>query len=170
MGAENFSTEAIQAVAFGLPAAMGRIVDRPNLPASRFAAAASLQFLAAALLLDGDIVPARMEAGARAQEDVIDLMDKISVTHAADLDAAYPATWPAHVRVSTASGDHTALVHLPAGHPERALTLPVTINRFRAYSDNHLDRKSQNALIEAVTNMADLSDMAPITAPIRALL
>ena len=68
------------------------------------------------------------------------------------------------------SGDHTALVHLPSGHPERALTLSVTINRFRAYSDKHLDRKTQNALIEAVTNMVNLRDMVAITAPIRALL
>ena len=170
MDAEKLSADAIQAIEFGLPEAMNRIVDRPALPASRFAAAASLQFLAAALLLDGDIVPTRMEAGARAQDEVINLMGKIAVTHAADLDAAYPATWPAHVRVSTASGEYTALVHLPAGHPERALTLPVTINRFRTYSVKHLDHTTQNALIEAVMNLADLSDMTAITAPIRALL
>jgi 2-methylcitrate dehydratase PrpD len=160
----------IMSVEFGLPAPMRRIVDRPAPPESRFAAAASLQFLAAAFLLDGDIVPARMEADARAQEDIVALMDKISVTHAPDLDQLYPTVWPARVRLVTASADHTAEIHMPAGHPERPLPLQTTLDRFRTYSASRLDFAAQEVMINAVTGLADLTDLSEITTPVRALL
>ncbi|MDA1323861.1 MAG: MmgE/PrpD family protein [Proteobacteria bacterium] len=166
----GLSATDILSVEFSLPAPMSRIVDRPAPPASRFAAAASLQFLAAAFLLDGDIDPARMEAGARAQEDIVALMDKISVTHAPDLDQLYPTVWPARVRLVTAGGDHTAEIHIPAGHPERPLPLKTTLDRFRAYSAGRLDVAAQEAMIDAVTGLADLTDLSEITTPIRALL
>lgn len=169
MAAENLTPSDIQKVDFGLPALMCRIVDRPTAPVSRFAAAASLQFLAAALLLDGDIVPKRMEEGARSNEDIVPLMSRISANHAADLDALYPAIWPARIRVVTAAGDHRAEVHLPAGHPDRPLPMQATIDRFRAYSAPRLDPAAQDAMIDAVTGLAHLTDMTTITAPIRAL-
>jgi len=167
---EGLSATVIQSVEFGLPDAMRRIVDRPAPPATHFAAAASLQFLAAAFLLDGDIVPARMEAGARAHEEIVALMGKISVTHAADLDPLYPAVWPARVRLVTATGIHRAEIHIPAGHPERPLPLQATLDRFRAYSAGHIDHVAQEALIDAITGMAGLTDMAGITTPIRSLI
>lgn len=168
--AAGLSATNILSVEFGLPAPMRRIVDRPAPPASRFAAAASLQFLAAALLLDGDIVPARMEAGARTQESIVALMAKISVTHAPNLDQLYPTVWPARVRLVTARGEHTAEIHISTGHPERPLPLQTTLDRFKAYSAGRLNFAAQVAMIEAVTGLADLTDLSEITTPIRALL
>ena len=168
--AEGLSYTDILRVEFGLPDPMRRIVDRPAPPASRFAAAASLQFLAAAFLLDGDIVPARLESGARDQEDIVALIGKISVTHATDLDPLYPTIWPARIRLVTARGDFSAEIHIPAGHPDRRLPLQATIDRFRAYSAKHLDHAAQEAMTDAVLGIARLTDMAGITAPIRTIL
>lgn len=167
---DDLSAAEMSAIEFGLPGAMRRIVDRPNPPESRFAAAASLQFLAAAFLCDGDILPARMDDGARTSEDIVSLMAKISVTHDAGLDAGFPAAWPARVRISTAAGTSESEILNPQGHPDHPIDMAGTIERFRAYSRERLASDAQDATIEAVRGLAALRDLSALTAPLRAIL
>ena len=160
----------IDTVEFGLPDAMRRIVDRATAPESRFAAAASLQFLAAAFLYDGDILPARMDDGARTSPEIVSLMTKISVTHDSGLDAAFSAAWPARIRISTAAGTCEGEVLNPQGHPDHPIDMTATIARFRAYSGERLDSDTQNATIDAVRELATLQNMSALTAPLRNIL
>jgi 2-methylcitrate dehydratase PrpD len=166
----DLSTAEIDAVQFGLPEAMHRIVHRPGRPGSRFAAAADLRFLAAAFLCDGDILPARLDDDARVSADIVSLMDKISVTHDPELDRAFPAAWPAWIRISTAAGTFCSETLNPPGHPDRPIDISATIERFRAYSGAELDPAAQNATIDLVQGLAALKDMTTLTEPLRALL
>ena len=170
MAKDHLSVAEIDAIEFGLPGAMCRIVDRPGPPGSRFAAAASLQFLAAAFLCDGDILPARMDDGARASADVVSLMRKISVTHDAELDAAFPAAWPARVRILTAAGTSECEILNPQGHPDHPIDTVATIERFRAYSRERLGSDAQDATLAAVRGLATLQDMSALTTPLREIL
>jgi 2-methylcitrate dehydratase PrpD len=149
---------------------MHRIVHRPGRPGSRFAAAADLRFLAAAFLCDGDILPARLDDDARVSADIVSLMDKISVTHDPELDRAFPAAWPAWIRISTAAGTFCSETLNPPGHPDRPIDISATIERFRAYSGAGLDPAAQNATIDLVQGLAALKDMTTLTEPLRALL
>src|SRR5262249_8753725 len=105
-----------------IPAAMARIVDRADAPLTRFAACASAQFLAAAMLIDGDVLPERLESG-RADPHVLNLMRKVRVVADGGMDARYPREWPANVTLNGPQGELTATSALPPGHPERPLSL-----------------------------------------------
>jgi len=165
----RLTAENTAAVEIGLPEAMRRIVDRPGVPETRFGAAASLRFLAAACLLDGDVLPARMTEDRRGTPGMRAAMDKVRIVHAAELDAALPAAWPARIRITTSSGEFSSECRIPPGHPENPIAMTVTIDQFRAYSVGQVDSRTQNRMIDAVSTFADLKDMTAISAPLRAL-
>jgi 2-methylcitrate dehydratase PrpD len=165
----KLAPEDVVTIEIGLPEAMHRIVDRPGVPETRFGAAASLQFLAAACLLDGDVLPARMAKNRRGTPEMRAAMDKIRIVHAAELDAALPASWPARVRVTTSGGEFTGDCRIPPGHPEEPIAMTATIERFRAYSAGQIDNAAQDRIVAAISGLTDLKDMTAISAPLRAL-
>jgi 2-methylcitrate dehydratase PrpD len=166
----GLSVETIRQIEFSLPEAMRRIVDRPGVPASRFGAAASLQFLSAAMLCDGDVLPARMEDNARNDENLVSVMANISIRHEPALDALFPASWPASVRIVTETAEFRAEVPNPPGHPERPIDMTTTIERFRSYGAGKLNASEQGVILEAVSDITNLNELTEIMDPIRALL
>lgn len=128
----GLSAGDVRAIEIGLPEPMRRIVDRPDPPCSRFAAAASLQFLAAAMVVDGAIRPDRLDAAQRADPAVVDLATRVAVAHDPDLDARYPDCWPARVSVRTDREVHQTRVDVAPGHPDRPIDIEVTRAKFRA--------------------------------------
>jgi 2-methylcitrate dehydratase PrpD len=164
------SAKDIQKIEFSLPEAMRRIVDRPGVPASRFGAAASLQFLAAAMVCDGDVLPTRMENNARKDEKVTTLMDSISVRHEPSLDTLFPTSWPAKVKVVTDTAEFNAEVSNPPGHPERPIEMETSFERFRSYSSGKLDAAEQETILEALTGLTDRNTLSWVVNPLRALL
>jgi len=165
----QLTAEDVVTIEIGLPAAMRRIVDRPGAPETRFGAAASLQFLAAACLLDGDVLPARMQDDRRGTPEMRAAMDKVRVVHAAELDAALPAAWPARVRITATGGEFSVECRVPPGHPEAPLAMTVTVDRFRVFSAGQIDDTAQDRMVDAVSGLSDLTDMTTISAPLRAL-
>jgi 2-methylcitrate dehydratase PrpD len=165
----QLTAEDIVAIEISLPEAMRRIVDRPDMPETRFGAAASLQFLAAACLMDGDVLPARMAENRRRTPEIRAAMDKVRVIHAVELDAALPAVWPARVRVTTINGEFTGDCRIPPGHPEDPVAMTVTIERFRAYSDGQIDKAAQDRMVDTISDLANQTDMTAISVPLRAL-
>jgi 2-methylcitrate dehydratase PrpD len=128
----------VQSVAIALPAAMLRIVDRPGAPRSHLGAAASLQFLCAAMIHDGDITQGRLEAEGRADPALLALAEKVTVTHDAALDARFPAQWPARVTLRHAGGEETASADVPPGHPARPLDRNGVAAKFRTLAGSRL--------------------------------
>lgn len=156
-------------IRFFLPDAMRRIVDRPGLPASRFAAAANLRFLAAILLADGDIAPNRL-AGPHDDPTVPSLMEKISIQADPALDAQHPAAWPARVEIDTPSGTVSAETRNPPGHPDAPLSMDFTVARFRRWSQPYRPGNGALATIDAITGLEDGDGTSAIFASLRDLL
>ncbi|MEE8334577.1 MAG: MmgE/PrpD family protein, partial [Alphaproteobacteria bacterium] len=153
----DIDPDEIRAIGIALPGPMARIVDRPGPPASQFAACASVQFLAAALLIDGDVTGARLGQG-RDDRSVLALADRVRVHTDAALDARLPEAWPARVTISTATGDHTAQSDIPPGHPDRPLSFEDSADRFRRAAAPHLPPDRITRIVETVENLADLPD------------
>jgi len=164
LAAGAFAAARISKIVIDLPAAMRRIVDRPGAPATHFSAAASIQFLAAALILDGDIAPRRLGAEGRGEKAVLDLMKKVMVRHDPALDARFPAEWPARVTVRAAGREETREVSAPPGHPSRPLTFAETADRFRAYAAGYLDTETRESVIALVDGLADAPDAGQLAA------
>jgi len=149
--------ENLRAVEIALPGAMARIVDRPGPPASHFAACASIQFLAACLLTDGDVTAARLAAG-RDDPEVLVLAERVRVEEDSALDGRLPAEWPARVALTDGTGRHEAESAIPPGHPDRPLSFADSADRFRAAAAPHLPPNRIEQAIEAVTDLMDLPD------------
>jgi 2-methylcitrate dehydratase PrpD len=156
----------VQAVEIRLPAAMRRIVDRPGAPATRWAAAGSLQFLAAALLLDGDILDSRMEGAGRSEPRLLDLMQRIHVLADSSLEDRYPQEWPAKVMLRDSQGEAATESSLPPGHPARPLSFEASEARFRRYA---APRLSSAKVGSAITFIQTLERQRDIGAVVRLL-
>ena len=136
-----------------------RSVDQPIPPQSRFAAAASLQFLTAALVHDGDVIPGRLDSEARTDGAIADLINRVTVIHDPDLDARFPASWPARVTVLHDGKLYDASNETPLGHPDRPIGLEQTKAKFHQFSSGNADDLQSLILdlplLESVTPICD---------------
>ena len=132
----GLSAVDLRAIEIGLPEPMRRIVDRPERPRTRFAAAASLQFLTAAMAVHGDVTPETMDESHLNSSEVADVADRVAVDHDPELESLYPARWPARVSVRTEGAVHEASVETPRGHPDNPIDLAATTAKFRTHAPN----------------------------------
>ena len=157
-----------QSVEIRLPAAMCRIVDRPGPPATQWAAAASLQFLAASVLLDGDLRDDRMGPAGRADPRVLELMQRIHLGSDPSLDERYPREWPARVTLQDPlAGASAAEAAQPPGHPSRPLPYEFSAARFRHYAGRRLSPHAVDSAIEFVRTLEGQPDMGAAVALLR---
>ncbi len=160
-----------QSVEIRLPAAMCRIVDRPGPPATQWAAAASLQFLAASVLLDGDLRAERMSPAGRADARVLELMQRIHLGSDPSLDERYPREWPARVilrdPLAGSPAELTAESAQPPGHPSRPLTFEFSAARFHRYAEARLPSHAIDSAVEFVRRLEEQPDMAAAVALLR---
>jgi len=154
---------SVQSIEIRLPAAMQRIVDRPGPPNSRWAAAASLQFLAAALLIDDDLLESRMGSTAgRTDARILELMQRIHVTGDASLDSRYPQEWPSVLTLRDAGGEVTAECAVPPGHPSRRMSFSASDERFRRHATPRLAPEKIEGTISFLRSLEAQSDVGQI--------
>jgi 2-methylcitrate dehydratase PrpD len=154
----------VEAVDISLPSAMQRIVDHPAAPTTRWDAAASLQFLAAALLLDGDIHDSRMEDAGRSEPRVLDLMRRVHVRADSSLERSYPEQWPARVTLTDSNGAITTESSLPPGHPAKPLPFAFSEARFRHHAGRRLAAEKIDAVIGFVKSLEHQRDVGALLA------
>lgn len=112
---KRIDPSGIDEIVVHLPEPQRAIVDRPTLPATRFASIVSVQYqIALALiaperLLDVRRTPPFVDDGVRG------LMSKIRVRRARDLDRHYPRAWPARVEIRAGGRRYSRLVLHPRG-------------------------------------------------------
>lgn len=156
-----------QTVEIMLPTPMQRIVDHPEAPATRWAAAASLQFLAASLLLDGDILDSRMEAAGRSEPRVLDLMQRIRVLGDSSQHSRYPQEWPARVSLRDSQGEAAMESSQPPGHPERPLPFEFSEARLRRYAARQLPAGRLDSVIAFVKTLGERRDVGALVTLLR---
>jgi 2-methylcitrate dehydratase PrpD len=163
LAASRRADATLERVEIGLPAAMLRIVDRPAPPATRWMATASLQFLAAAALLDGDIHDARLGAG-RSEPRVLDLMKRIHLHAEPSLDPHYPQEWPATVRLCDSDGEVAAQCAVPPGHPARPRPFAFSEARFRCHAEHQLTADQLGSVVALVKTLDQQRDFGAVLA------
>lgn len=130
--AERLAPIEIEDIVVRLPEPQRRIVDRPDLPRSRFSSIVSVQYQIALALT----APERLLDVARTppfwQDNVRRLMTKVRVRRARVLDARYPRAWPARVEIKARGRRFSRLVLHPDGDARRPLGWDQIAQKFAA--------------------------------------
>jgi len=96
--------------------------------------------------------------------DVNELMKKISVKHATDLDRFYPESFPARVTVTT-NDEKTFVkeVRYPKGDPQSPLTWDDLVRKFDYCSKGFSKKQKKEQIVEMVKNLDRVENIADFT-------
>jgi 2-methylcitrate dehydratase PrpD len=97
------------------------------------------------------------------EKALLDLTDRVTVGLDPELDALYPAQWPARVEIHIKGGDaiHTT-VYTPRGDPENPVTREELCNKFRDNAGVSLPSETVEALIERVDRIETLGNVSDL--------
>ncbi|WP_434615666.1 MmgE/PrpD family protein [Azospirillum sp. B2RO_4] len=152
MEAEALSPDDIASIMVEGYAATAQMCDRPT-PVSAQEARFSLQYCLAAQMLTGAVRLAAFEPETLARADIRALMQRIAVTEAPDLSAAYPRRRMARLAVRLHDGreiHHTQ--HVRKGDPEAPLTNEEIIQKYEELAASVLSEKESNRLMDIILN------------------
>lgn len=114
----------------------------------------NLKYLVAVALLDGAVGPAQLETDRVRRSDVQELMQRVNVTAADDLTAAYPGRTAVRVQVQTA---HGAEFHCEQadfeGSPNRPMSWERVIDKFDWLAEPFCDAPLRDDIITAVDHL-----------------
>ena len=128
--AEHLRAVEIDEVVASLPELQRMIVDRPDLPASRFDSVVSLQYqLALALVAPAGLLDV-VRTPPYCNEELRRLMSKVRIGRARDLDARYPRAWPARVTIAARGRRFVRLVTHPHGDARRPFGWDQVADKF----------------------------------------
>lgn len=156
MEEEALSPDAIASIAVDGYAATAGMCDRP-VPVSAQDARFSLQYCLAAQMLTGAVRLAAFEPDTLARADIRALMQRIGVTEAPDLSAAYPRRRMARLVVRLRDGreiHHTQLVR--KGDPEAPLTDEEFLRKYEELAGSVLDPEESGRLREVILSGGSL--------------
>jgi 2-methylcitrate dehydratase PrpD len=120
----------IDAVIVSLPEWQRRIVDRPEMPATRFQSIVSVQYQIALTIAAPDRFADIDRTPPFASDAVRRLQSKVQVRRARNLDAHYPRAWPARVTIAVGRRRFTRLVVHPRGDAQRPLGWDGVASKF----------------------------------------
>lgn len=146
MEEEALSPDAIASIMVEGYAATAQMCDRPA-PVSSQDARFSLQYCLAAQMLTGAVRLAAFEPNMLVRADIRALMQRIVVTEAPDLSAAYPRRRIARIAVRLRDGreiNHTQLVR--KGDPEAPLTDEEILRKYQELAGSVLDPEESGRL------------------------
>lgn len=122
VGDETIDPLAIDRIVVHVPERQRAIVDRAGFPETRFASIVNVRYqIALALLAPDRLIDVRRTPlldDARIRR----VMSRVRVARARDLDARYPASWPARVDVDASGRRRRRLVMHPRGDARNPLT------------------------------------------------
>ena len=98
------------------------------------------------------------------RSDVRELMKKISVKHARDLDRYFPESFPTRVTVTTNGGEtFSKEVRYPKGDPENPLTMDELFQKFTYCVSSGLTAKRRDQVIDMVMKLENVEDVRVFT-------
>lgn len=158
--------EAIDVVMADLPIIRKQQAEVARLkPKTRETADHSFGFLAAVVLIDGELTP-RQFANQRWDEPLAAaLTAKVRLSVSEELGHRAPGSMPCALRVHLAGGQTIETECLfPPGHsfPDRGLSQAPVVDKFVAVTEAFLDAGEQARLVEALLGLRDRTSIAPI--------
>ncbi|MFC1824109.1 MmgE/PrpD family protein, partial [Thermodesulfobacteriota bacterium] len=120
----------------------------------------SAPYSVAIALLEGKAFLEEYSEEAIGRSDVRELMQKITVKHAPDLDKYFPEAWPARLTVRMRDGKQVVKeVKYAKGDPENPLSLEEIIDKFAMLVPHSLlGRDKQHQLIKRVLELEKIRD------------
>lgn len=114
----------------------------------------NLKYLVAVALLDGAVGPAQLETNRVRRHDVQQLMQRVYVTAADDLTAAYPERTAVRVQVETTDGAQFQCEQADfEGSPTRPMSWERVIDKFHWLAEPFCDASLRDDIIGAVDNL-----------------
>lgn len=130
-------------------------------PTTRESADHSFNYCVAVALLDGAAGPEQFTEARIASEDVRDLMARVDLTIAPELEGLYPATFPGVVTVRLKDGrELIKRIDHPIGHPKNPAPRTRLEEKFRQLAQPMLSSRRMDEIINAVWSLEDLDDIA----------
>ena len=149
----------IDEIVVHLPEPQRAIVDRPELPATRFASIVSVQYQIALVL----IAPERLFDVRRTPPFVDDrlgvLMSKIRLRRAPDLDRHYPRAWPARVEITSGGRRYSRLVLHPRGDARNPFGWDDVLQKFLALAGPAIGEASASRVVAGMRDAPASADM-----------
>ena len=159
--------EEVERVRFGLiKTGLATVWDPPAFrrrPATLAQAQFSMPFVAAVLLLDGELRPEQFRPERYADPAVLALMDRVECVPDPALDARYPASWPAWVEVATTDGRTlTGAAEHPRGDPDTPLSPAELRRKFDGLTGHCWDASRRDTVADAVTRLPEPGTLATL--------
>jgi len=133
-------------------------------PESSEAAQYSIPFSVANVFVHGAFGPGQVAEKNLKHPLIKDLMEKIKLIHAEDLEPLFPAARPARVIVEMIDGlNFREEVHLMPGDPENPLSWNDLIEKFTHCTQVFLNKKSREKILETVFSLEQLPDIRVLT-------
>jgi 2-methylcitrate dehydratase PrpD len=127
----------------------------PNALSTRF----SLPYAVATALLTGSTAPEAFEWC----EDVADYAKRVNVTADPAMEAAWPASAPARVRIRAGESIAVAAVDNPRGHASRPPTRADLRDKYVSLADDHQDAPDER--FEALCRLAEYAECSKLPLP-----
>jgi 2-methylcitrate dehydratase PrpD len=161
---ERIDRSGIDEIVVYLPEPQRAIVDRPALPAARFASIVSVQYQIALALIAPDRLLDVRRTPPFVDDRVRGLMSKIRVRRARDLDRHYPRAWPARVGIRANGRRHSWLVLHPHGDAHNPFGWDDMSRKFLALAGPVIGETSAGRVVEEMRGAAPTADMPALWA------
>lgn len=164
IGREGIAPETVESIDVGLVSAGHPIVAEPREhklnPRNSVDAQFSLPYSMAVALARGSAGLKDFDAASIADPEVRRLMPLTTVHQEDELDAMYPRSWPARVRVELAGGSRAEILLTDcAGDPSRPLTWEQLRAKFLELTRDELGEGAAQRLLEEVSGFAGLDGL-----------
>jgi len=164
--------EAIDVTMADLPIIRKQQAEVPRLrPSTRETADHSFPFLAAVVLMDGELTPKQFAAARWNEPATKALTAKVRLAVSRELGARAPGAMPCRIEVHLVGGERIETECLfPPGHsfPDRGLNDGPVVEKFIAITGDTMNREHQKRLIDRLLGLRDRASVAPVIAMLSA--
>ena len=160
--------ETIEAIELAVPAANAAMVNRPSITASHAATVGSGQYVMAVTALRGKIDLASFGDEYLHNDQVRQLMAKVTVSASAELDSHFPKYWSGRVTVWLPGGQtHSELIIVPKGESGNPMTQREVEEKFLGLSAPVLGIVKARAVVEEVQSLDAGDSLEPLLATLK---
>lgn len=120
----------------------------------------SPQFAVAVALVSGNALPTEYTHEMLQNEEVKELMAKVTVHEDSDYTENHPDEMAAKIEIATPAAKYTAEQATPTGDPEHRLSKDEIVDKFKFLTTEFITTNRQNAIIDTVFSIEEIEDGA----------
>ena len=134
-------------------------------PVSSLRAQMNIEYCAAVALTDGEAGPGQFTTERIADPELVALARRARFTVDPEIEKLYPKTFPAKVAIRTHDGrELKSRVAGPKGSPQNPMDFDMVAGKFRQITGGVISSDSQDALVEAASNLDEIKTMGALVA------